>query len=45
MYVSVIRMEKDHPVLLRREKTLHRLGGAIKNPHWGKAWLIYFEFI
>lgn len=29
----------DHPVCIRARKTLKSLGGALKNPHWGKAWL------
>ncbi|KGQ96923.1 lanosterol synthase [Candida albicans SC5314] len=37
--LRLLGMEKDHPVLVKARKTLHRLGGAIKNPHWGKAWL------
>lgn len=29
----------DHPVCVKARKTLHRLGGALGNPHWGKVWL------
>ncbi|CAI5756411.1 unnamed protein product [Candida verbasci] len=37
--LRLLGMSKDHLVLKKARKTLHRLGGAIKNPHWGKAWL------
>lgn len=32
-------MEPDHPVAVKARKRLHELGGALYNPHWGKAWL------
>lgn len=40
-YISLrlLGLEADHPVCVRARRTLHRLGGAIANPHWGKAWL------
>lgn len=37
--LRLLGMLPDHEVLVKARKTLHRLGGAIKNPHWGKAWL------
>lgn len=30
---------RDHPAMIKARETLHRLGGAIGNPHWGKAYL------
>lgn len=40
-YVSLrlLGLPADHPVCVKARRTLHRLGGAIANPHWGKAWL------
>lgn len=40
-YVSLrlLGLDKDHPVCVKARKTLHKLGGALGNPHWGKAWL------
>ncbi|KAI5963790.1 ERG7 [Candida pseudojiufengensis] len=37
--LRLLGLPKDHPVILKAKKTLHKLGGALKNPHWGKAWL------
>lgn len=37
--LRLLGLEADHPVCVKARKTLHRLGGAIANPHWGKAWL------
>ncbi|KAF6051155.1 Lanosterol synthase [Candida parapsilosis] len=37
--LRLLGLGPDHPVLVKARKTLHRLGGAIRNPHWGKAWL------
>ncbi|GME67130.1 unnamed protein product [[Candida] boidinii] len=37
--LRLLGVPKDHPVCERARKTLHRLGGALYNPHWGKAWL------
>ncbi|KAK6890100.1 Lanosterol synthase [Candida tropicalis] len=37
--LRLLGMKKDHPVLVKARKTLHHLGGALKNPHWGKSWL------
>ncbi|XBW36026.1 hypothetical protein QEN19_001601 [Hanseniaspora menglaensis] len=40
-YVSLrlLGMNKDHEVCIRGRKTLHKLGGAIGTPHWGKIYL------
>lgn len=37
--LRLLGLDKDHEVCVRARKTLHRLGGALQNPHWGKAWL------
>ncbi|KAG7665954.1 ERG7 [[Candida] subhashii] len=37
--LRLLGMTSDHPVMIKARRTLHRLGGAIRNPHWGKAWL------
>ena len=37
--LRLLGMSKDHEVCVRARKTLHRLGGAIGAPHWGKSWL------
>lgn len=37
--LRLLGLSKDHEVCVKARKTLHKLGGAIGNPHWGKAWL------
>ncbi|KAI5951266.1 ERG7 [Candida jiufengensis] len=37
--LRLLGLPSDHPVIIKAKITLHRLGGALKNPHWGKAWL------
>lgn len=37
--LRLLGMSKDHEVCVRARRTLHKLGGALGNPHWGKAWL------
>ncbi|ODV78076.1 lanosterol synthase [Suhomyces tanzawaensis NRRL Y-17324] len=37
--LRMLGMPADHPVCVKARKTLHSLGGARKNPHWGKIWL------
>ncbi|WPK25266.1 hypothetical protein PUMCH_002577 [Australozyma saopauloensis] len=37
--LRLLGLEKDHPVCVKARATLHKLGGAIGLPHWGKAWL------
>lgn len=37
--LRLLGLPASHPVCLKARKTLLHLGGAIKNPHWGKAWL------
>ncbi|CAN6595622.1 lanosterol synthase Erg7p [Trichomonascus vanleenenianus] len=39
LILRLLGMERDHPAIVKARKTLHRLGGAIGNPHWGKAYL------
>ncbi|GMM34166.1 lanosterol synthase [Saccharomycopsis crataegensis] len=40
-YISLrlLGVPADNPVCVKARKTLHSFGGAINNPHWGKAWL------
>lgn len=37
--LRLLGMDKQHEVCVRARRTLHKLGGALGNPHWGKAWL------
>lgn len=37
--LRILGVPKDHCVCIKARETLLRLGGAMGNPHWGKAWL------
>ncbi|KAM9912098.1 hypothetical protein OXX69_002908 [Metschnikowia pulcherrima] len=37
--LRLLGLPSDHAVCQKARKTLHKLGGALGNPHWGKAWL------
>jgi lanosterol synthase len=37
--LRLLGLPPNHPVCIKARKLLHKLGGAIGNPHWGKAWL------
>ncbi|KAK6458061.1 lanosterol synthase [Scheffersomyces xylosifermentans] len=37
--LRLLGLPADHPVCVKARATLHSLGGALRNPHWGKAWL------
>ncbi|EGW33292.1 oxidosqualene cyclase [Spathaspora passalidarum NRRL Y-27907] len=37
--LRLLGMDPDHIVMQRARRTLHKLGGALGNPHWGKCWL------
>lgn len=37
--LRLLGVSADHPVCVKARKTLHRLGGALGCPHWGKMWL------
>lgn len=37
--LRLLGLPADHPTCTKARKTLHKLGGALGNPHWGKAWL------
>ncbi|KAK6354590.1 Lanosterol synthase (Oxidosqualene--lanosterol cyclase) [Orbilia brochopaga] len=37
--LRLLGMPPDHPVAVKARQTLHKLGGALGVPHWGKAWL------
>ncbi|KAK6465064.1 lanosterol synthase [Scheffersomyces coipomensis] len=37
--LRLLGLPADHIVCKKARETLHSLGGAIKNPHWGKSWL------
>lgn len=37
--LRLLGMDRNHPAVVKARKVLHSLGGAIGNPHWGKAYL------
>ncbi|CUM62647.1 uncharacterized protein PRCAT00000201001 [Priceomyces carsonii] len=37
--LRLLGLDADHEVCIKARKQLHRLGGALGNPHWGKVWL------
>lgn len=37
--LRLLGLPSDHPVCIKARNTLIKFGGAIGNPHWGKAWL------
>ncbi|CDK25437.1 unnamed protein product [Kuraishia capsulata CBS 1993] len=37
--LRLLGLPPHHTACVRARDTLHRLGGAVANPHWGKAWL------
>ncbi|KAK9452479.1 terpenoid cyclases/protein prenyltransferase alpha-alpha toroid [Dipodascopsis uninucleata] len=37
--LRLLGMDPDHPVALKARQTLHKMGGAVRSPHWGKLWL------
>ncbi|RVD80476.1 uncharacterized protein DFL_008373 [Arthrobotrys flagrans] len=37
--LRLLGMPADHPVAVKARQTLHKMGGALGVPHWGKAWL------
>lgn len=37
--LRILGMSAEHPVARKARATLHKLGGALQNPHWGKLWL------
>ncbi|KAF8801318.1 terpene synthase [Phlegmacium glaucopus] len=37
--LRILGIDKDHPVCIRARGTLHKLGGAVAAPAWGKVWL------
>lgn len=37
--LRLLGLPANHPVCVKARSTLHKLGGALGNPHWGKAWL------
>ncbi|WEJ96510.1 Lanosterol synthase (Oxidosqualene--lanosterol cyclase) [Yamadazyma tenuis] len=39
LVLRLLGLDANHPVCVKARKTLHRLGGALGNPHWGKVWL------
>lgn len=39
LILRLLGLPADHPTCVKARKTLHKLGGALGNPHWGKAWL------
>lgn len=39
LILRILGLDRDHPAVIKARKCLHSLGGAIGNPHWGKAYL------
>ncbi len=37
--IRLLGMSADHPVAVKARTTLHKLGGAVGAPSWGKLWL------
>ncbi|KAI8812728.1 terpenoid cyclases/protein prenyltransferase alpha-alpha toroid [Cladochytrium replicatum] len=37
--LRLLGLPAEDPVCIKARKTLHRLGGALASPHWGKFWL------
>ncbi|CAG8534492.1 20617_t:CDS:10 [Dentiscutata erythropus] len=37
--LRILGLDPDHPVMVKSRATLHKLGGAIGVPSWGKFWL------
>ncbi|KAI5114946.1 hypothetical protein M0805_009410, partial [Coniferiporia weirii] len=37
--LRVLGVRADHPVMVKARGTLHKLGGAVCAPQWGKFWL------
>ncbi|CAG8585893.1 8183_t:CDS:10 [Ambispora gerdemannii] len=37
--LRILGVDADHPVMVKSRATLHKLGGAIGSPSWGKFWL------
>ncbi|KAF3941061.1 hypothetical protein ABW19_dt0204546 [Dactylella cylindrospora] len=37
--LRLLGMDAEHPVAVKARGTLHKLGGALGVPHWGKFWL------
>lgn len=37
--LRLLGLPRDHPVCVKARRTLHKLGGALGAPHWGKIWL------
>lgn len=37
--LRILGMPADHPAIMKARTVLHRLGGAIGNPMWGKSYL------
>ncbi|CAG8820972.1 24748_t:CDS:2, partial [Dentiscutata erythropus] len=37
--LRILGLDPDHPVMVKSRATLHKLGGAIGIPSWGKFWL------
>jgi lanosterol synthase len=37
--LRLVGVEADHPKMVKARGTLHKLGGALRGPHWAKFWL------
>ncbi|KAL7945284.1 lanosterol synthase [Trichoderma barbatum] len=37
--LRIVGVDPEDPVMVKARATLHKLGGALNSPHWGKFWL------
>ena len=37
--LRLVGVDAEDPAMVRARATLHRLGGAVNSPHWGKFWM------
>ncbi|KAL5492357.1 ERG7 [Sanghuangporus weigelae] len=37
--LRILGVGPDHPVMVKARNTLHKFGGAVRSPQWGKVWL------
>ncbi|UKZ70780.1 uncharacterized protein TrAtP1_011749 [Trichoderma atroviride] len=37
--LRLVGVDPEEPIMVKARATLHKLGGAVNSPHWGKFWL------
>lgn len=35
----ILGLDRDHELIVKARACLHKFGGAISSPHWGKLWM------